>query len=73
MDSFDDTRTKIVFEVDIYPIIGDVINNCIVTLKDYFNIDKWQINQPIILSDVTSCILQIRGVQSVVGFQQVSF
>jgi len=43
----------------------DVLTNCIAALKDHFNIDKWQINQPIILSDITSKLLQIRGVQSV--------
>jgi hypothetical protein len=43
----------------------DVLTNCIAALKDHFNIDKWQINQPIILSDITSRLLQIRGVQSV--------
>ena len=44
----------------------DVLTNCITVLKDHFNIDKWQINQPIILSDITSKLLQVRGVQSVV-------
>ena len=44
----------------------DVLTNCISALKDHFNIDKWQINQPIILSDIISKLLQIRGVQSIV-------
>ena len=47
----------------------DVITNCIVALKDYFNIDKWQINQPITLSDIQSRLLQIKGVQSVVKLE----
>ena len=47
----------------------DVITNCITVLKDHFNIDKWQINQPIILSDIQSKLLQIRGVQSVVKLE----
>ena len=38
-------------------------------MQDHFNIDKWQINQPIILSDITSKLLQIRGVQSVVKLE----
>jgi len=50
----------------------DVLTNCISMLKDYFNIDKWQINQPIIISDVTSKLLQIRGVQSVVKFEIIN-
>jgi hypothetical protein len=47
----------------------DVITNCITVLKDHFNIDKWQINQPITLSDITSKLLQIKGVQSVVKLE----
>jgi hypothetical protein len=47
----------------------DVITNCITTLQDHFNIDKWQINQPITLSDITSKLLQVKGVQSVVKLE----
>jgi hypothetical protein len=47
----------------------DVITNCITVLKDHFNIDKWQINQPIILSDIQSKLLQVKGVQSVVKLE----
>ena len=43
-----------------------VITNCITALKDFFNINNWAINQPIIISDITSTLLQIDGVQSVV-------
>ena len=50
----------------------DIITNCINVLKDYFNIDKWQINQPITLSDIQSRLLQIRGVQSVVKLEIVN-
>ena len=44
----------------------DVITNCLVALKEHFNISNWQINQPIILSDINSILLQVKGVQSVV-------
>jgi hypothetical protein len=47
----------------------DVLTSCISTLQDYFNIDKWQINQPITLSDIQSKLLQIKGVQSVVKLE----
>ena len=47
----------------------DIITNCIATLQDHFNIDKWQINQPITLSDITSKLLQVKGVQSVVKLE----
>ena len=54
---------------DITTTVGfnnnEVISNCILSLQDYFNIDKWQINQPIILSDINSKLLQVKGVQSV--------
>tara|TARA_Y100000592_G_scaffold58737_1_gene91982 strand:- start:14613 stop:16505 length:1893 start_codon:yes stop_codon:yes gene_type:complete len=38
---------------------------CISELQDYFDIDKWQINQPIITSEVYNLIAQVKGVQSV--------
>jgi hypothetical protein len=43
----------------------EVLLNCITELKDYFNIDKWQINQPIIISEIENLIGAIRGVQTV--------
>ena len=45
---------------------NDVITNCIVALQDHFNINKWNINQPIVLSDITSRLLKIKGVQTVI-------
>ena len=50
----------------------EVLTNCISTIQDHFNIDKWQINQPIIISDITSKLLQIRGVQSVVKLEIIN-
>jgi hypothetical protein len=35
------------------------------TLQDFFNIDNWQINQPIILGDIYSTLDQVEGVQTV--------
>ena len=43
----------------------EVILNCITELTDYFNIDRWQINQPIIISEVFNLIGAVLGVQSV--------
>ena len=34
-------------------------------LKTYFNVDKWSINQPIILKDLYVELSKIQGVQSV--------
>jgi hypothetical protein len=50
----------------------DILTNCISVLQDYFNIDKWQVNQPIILSDITSNILKVKGVQSVIKLEVVN-
>jgi hypothetical protein len=43
----------------------DVLAQCILAVQDYFNIDKWQINQPIIVSEIYTLIDQIQGVQTV--------
>jgi hypothetical protein len=50
----------------------DVLTACISTLQDHFNIDRWQINQPIIVSDITSKLLQIKGVKSIVKLEIVN-
>ena len=43
----------------------EVLLECIAELKNYFNIDKWQINQPIIISEISNIIAAVRGVQTV--------
>jgi len=43
----------------------EVILKCISELKNYFNIDKWQVNQPIIISEITNLIAGVTGVQTV--------
>ena len=42
-----------------------VLNACINALKDYFDIDKWQINQPILINNVRNVIDNVEGVQTV--------
>jgi hypothetical protein len=49
-----------------------VLNNCLTLLQSYFNIDKWQINQPIILSDIYSNLDQVDGVQTVQNVEIVN-
>ena len=44
-----------------------VLLDCITELKNYFNIDKWQVNQPIIESEVYNLIGNVKGVQSVIN------
>ena len=46
-----------------------VLQECINNLKNYFDIDKWQINRPITLSEITVILLQTKGVQSVVKLE----
>lgn len=51
---------------------NDIVTNCISMLKDHFNIEKWQINQPIIISEISSKLIQINGVQSVVKIEIIN-
>ena len=55
------------FEITTYKNYNneEVILNCISELQDYFDIDKWQINQPIIISEIENLIGSIKGVQTV--------
>jgi len=43
----------------------DVIANCLTVLRAYFNRENWQINQPVILSEIYTLIDQVAGVQTV--------
>jgi hypothetical protein len=45
---------------------NDVLTSCITNLQTFFNINNWSINQPIIISDIMSTLLQVVGVQAVV-------
>jgi len=44
---------------------SEVLINCISSLQDYFNIDNWQINQPILLKKLELMLDDIAGVQTV--------
>lgn len=44
---------------------NEVLRNCILTLQNYFNIDNWQVNEPIILRDVYAQLDNVQGVQTV--------
>ena len=43
----------------------DVLLQCTNTLVDYFNVDKWQINQPILLKELSLLLDKVDGVQTV--------
>jgi hypothetical protein len=55
------------FEVNADPSYNnkELLSNCISSLKTYFSIDSWQINQPIIISEINALLIQIPGVRSV--------
>jgi hypothetical protein len=50
----------------------DVLARCITAAQNYFNVDNWQINQPIIISNIYSLLDQIEGVQTVKNVQIVN-
>ena len=43
----------------------EVVINCINELKDFFTIDKWQINQPIITTEIYNLLGTVEGVMNV--------
>jgi hypothetical protein len=59
------------FEISVLPNYNsnEVLLRCVNELRSLFNIDKWQINQPIIKSDINTSLANVKGVQSVVGFK----
>jgi hypothetical protein len=57
------------FEISVLPNYNsnEILLKCINELKTLFDIDRWQINQPIIKSDVVNTLGNVKGVQSVIG------
>ena len=55
------------FDIIVLPNYNsnEVLIKCLAALQDYFAIDKWQINQPIILRDIYILLDRIEGVQTV--------
>ena len=49
--------------------MGDTVALCLGAIKDYFDIDKWNINQPIRLGDLQLLLQAQDGVQSVNSLQ----
>lgn len=64
------------FDIVVLPSYNsrEVLNQCLNAVRDYFNIDKWQINQPILISELTNVIScgNIKGVQSVLKIEIVN-
>ena len=55
------------FEIIVYPNYNknEILTKAILELKQYFNVDNWQFNQTINLSEVELLLANIEGVQSV--------
>ena len=55
------------FDVIMLPNFNNriVLNNCINALQIYFNTDKWQINQPILVNNVKNVLDTVEGVQTI--------
>jgi len=55
------------FDIIVLPNFNnnDVILRCINELTDYFSIDNWNINQPILLKDISILLDKVEGVQTV--------
>jgi hypothetical protein len=52
--------------------MNEVLVRCIDAIKNFFDIDRWQINQPIILTDLITELATVDGVQSVVNCEVVN-
>ena len=55
------------FDIIILPNFNsnEILSKCISALQNHFNINKWQINQPIFLKDLYILLDKIEGVQTV--------
>ena len=63
------------FDIVILPNFNSnqVLTNCITSLQAYFNIDNWQINQPIILRDIYTLLDRVEGVQTIKNIEISNF
>ena len=59
------------FDIIVLPNFNsnEVLNNCLNQLKSYFDVSNWQINQPIVISEITNMLLKVKGVQNVVKLE----
>lgn len=51
---------------------NEVLTSCISSLQTYFDVNKWQINQPIILRELYNLLDNIIGVQTVKNIQVIN-
>lgn len=59
------------FDVVILPNynVNEALARCVNELKSFFDIDKWQINQPIVYAEIAAILNDVEGVQSVTGMK----
>tara|TARA_R100001377_G_scaffold85112_1_gene70338 strand:- start:170 stop:2047 length:1878 start_codon:yes stop_codon:yes gene_type:complete len=59
------------FEIVVNPNFNNsgTLTGCITELQKYFEVDKWQINEPIILKDIFVLLSKVEGVQIVKNIQ----
>ena len=61
------------FDVDLYADKsfnqGEIINNCITTIKDYFDVKKWQMGQNIYMAQLIESINNVAGVLNVIDIK----
>jgi len=62
---------EVVFDIIVLPNFNnnETITKCIASLSDYFKLDDWQINQPILFSDLYVLLDKVEGVQTVKNVQ----
>jgi hypothetical protein len=55
------------FEITVRPNYNnnEVLRACLDGLTSYFNLDKWQVNEPILLKEILILLDKIQGVQTV--------
>lgn len=58
---------EVVFDIIVLPNFNnnETITKCITSLTNLFNIDNWQINEPILLKDLYILLDKVEGVQTV--------
>ena len=62
---------EVIFDIIVLPNYNnnETITKCITSLTNYFEIDKWQINQPILFKDLYILLDKVEGVQTVKNVQ----
>ena len=62
---------EIIFDIIVLPNYNnsETITKCIDSMSTYFNLDDWQLNQPIIISNLFVLLDKVEGVQTVKNVQ----